>query len=624
MLQALRKQTGSIVAKGLFTLLVLSFGIWGIGDIFRTTAQSDVVAEVGSLEIPGAALVDEFQRAIRNVQRQTGVRIDSQQAQNIGLLDQALEQLIAKTVLDAKAMEMGLAISDDAISRTIQADPAFRNQFGQFDVNVFNSTLYNNGLTESAYVALLRRDLTRRQITSSVVMLDTAPKTLSGRLFDYRNQRRVAETIRIAAADQPVEPPTEEDLRAYYEANQDRFMAPEYRKISAVILAPEAVMDRIVIDRQVLRDEYDDRRAEFETPERRGVEQIVFSDEAKAKEAAALLGEGRSFAAVATETTGSGPLDLGEVAADELGLPALSDAAFVLADGGISAPVQSALGWHILRVTKIVPGSVQTFEEVREALRDELARGQAIDELDTIANRLEDELGGGATLGEAARSVGLGVLRIAAVDAAGNAPDGTPPADLPADRRFLQVAFDLDSGIDSFLTETNDGYFILRVESITGETPRDFDVVRGDIETAVRGEHRLAAARDYAEELLQLAAGNMSLDDIADDQGLRLMTSRKIKRTEQDVPAGVSPTVTEAMFGLAEGDLGMAATGDGYTVFRLKEVIAADAALDADGVERIATATASAIRMDLLEQLDRAIRQNHEVTIDRRAIEGLI
>ena len=68
----------------------------------------------------------------------------------------------------------------------------------------------------------------------------------------------------------------------------------------------------------------------------------------------------------------------------------------------------------------------------------------------------------------------------------------------------------------------------------------------------------------------------------------------------------------------------MAPTGDGYTIFRLKEVVAANAAADTAGVERVATETAAAVRNDLLKQLDRAIRQDHEVTVDRRAIEGLI
>jgi peptidyl-prolyl cis-trans isomerase D len=624
MLQAIRQKTSSIVAIGLFGLLILSFAVWGIGDIFRATGPTNVIAEVGAVEIPAEALLNEFQRSIRNVQRQTGVRLDTQQAQDIGLLDQALEQLLTKTVLDVKAAELGVAISDDAINRTIQSDPAFRNQFGQFDPNIFRSTLFNNGLNESGFIALLRSDLARRQVISSVAMLDTAPRVLSGRLYDYRNESRVAETIQVAAADQAFEPPAEADLRAYYEANKDRFMAPEYRKLTAVILAPAALIGEIEIDDQVLRDEYDGRRAEFETPEQRGVEQIVFDDEAKAKEAAALLGEGRAFAAVAEEMTGAAPLSLGEVTASELGLPALGNAAFALAEGAVSAPVESPLGWHILRVTKIVPGSVRSFEAVRETLREELARAQAIDDLSEVANRLEDELGGGASIEEGAHGVGLDVLRVDAVDASGAAPDGAPVDGLPADPQFLQVAFESDPGVDSFLTETEDGYFILRVDSITGAAPKDFEAVRADSEEAVRGERQLAAAEDRAEELLALAEGNASLADVATEQGLRLATSQPVTRIEQDAAAGISPTVTAALFELAVGEVGMAPTGDGYTVFRLKEVIAADAAADTAGAERVATETAGAVRNDLLQQLDRAIRQHHEVTVDERAIEGLI
>ncbi|HSK39177.1 MAG TPA: SurA N-terminal domain-containing protein, partial [Arenibaculum sp.] len=50
MLQALRSKVGSWVVKILFVLLIASFGVWGVGDVFRGQV-STTVAEVGDAEI---------------------------------------------------------------------------------------------------------------------------------------------------------------------------------------------------------------------------------------------------------------------------------------------------------------------------------------------------------------------------------------------------------------------------------------------------------------------------------------------------------------------------------------------------------------------------------------------
>ncbi|MCP4328827.1 MAG: hypothetical protein GY791_10380 [Alphaproteobacteria bacterium] len=624
MLQALRKKTASIFAKILFGLLVLSFGVWGIGDILRTGVQSDVVAEVGPMEINAASLAREFQLSVQRLQQQLGVQIDSRQAQQIGLVDQALDRLIAEALLDVKAKEMGVTISEDLIRRSIQLDPAFRNQFGQFDANVFLAVLRNNGLDEATYVEVLREDMARRQLVSSVAMLEEAPRLLFDRLYAYRNERRVADVLEVRAEDQIVATPTDSELRAYYDSRTDDYMAPEYREITAIVLEPEAVLDEIGVDEEALRDAYDSRRAEFETPEKRGIRQIVLREEDKAKQAESLLLEGRSLDAVATEIADGSPIELGEITKDQLPFTELGDAAFALGDGEISTPVQSPFGWHILQVTTIVPGAVIEFDEVREMLRESLARDQSVDVLADLANLLEDELGGGATLEEAAAGLNLDILRIPAVDGNGMDPDGKPVADIPGNSSFLSVAFESEPGLDSFLTETTEGYFLLRVDSIDGEAPRPFDSVMDAVKEAVIEERRREAAKEYASDLLNLAKGSWTLVDLGTEQDLRVATSRPVTRTEQDIGAGVSAAVTAELFKVGFGEPAMAASNDGYAIIELKEIIPAEPGDDEETVQRLQGQTTNAVKADILEQLDRAIRQDHEVTINRPVIESIL
>jgi len=624
MLQALRKQTASIFAKVLFGLLVLSFAVWGVGDVFTSGGAGAPVAEVGEREIPPGLLAREIQLETRRMQQQFGFQIDPEMARQMGVVDRALDRVVAQTLLDIQADEMGVLISDDLAARTIRTDPAFQGSLGRFDENVFRAVLFNSGLTEDTYVALLKEDMARRQVVGSITGLDTVPDALLRPLFEYRNERRVAETVVVRATDQDVAEPTEADLRAYYEENKDTFLAPEYRAATAIVLNPETTADLFYVPEDDVRAYYEERVDALSTPERRAVEQIVFGTKDDADAAAERLAQGAGFQSVAIETTGAGPVDLGLATRGELGLDAIADAAFALDAGATSAPVETPLGWHILRVTEVVPGSVPTFEELRGDLEAELRQRAAAAELPDLGRQLDDELGGGATLEEAASALGVAIVTVDAIDDTGLGRDGETVDGVPADENFAATIFDQDEGVDSLLVETSNGYFVVRVDRITPSAPRPFDEVREAVAGEMLQDRRQAAAKDRADALFERAEGGRSLSELAVEDGLSLATSMAVTRDDQDPDAGVTGPVTAALFTLGRGEIGLEPTRDGYTLFRVADIQTPDPAADAARRETLEAQTLESIKGDLLQQLDGAIRADHEVTIDRRAIETLL
>ena len=86
MLQAIRSRAGSFIVKLLFGLLILTFGIWGIGDIFRNRPTSDtVIATVGDKSIRAEDLQEAVRREIDRLSAQFRGAIDVQQAKSSGL-----------------------------------------------------------------------------------------------------------------------------------------------------------------------------------------------------------------------------------------------------------------------------------------------------------------------------------------------------------------------------------------------------------------------------------------------------------------------------------------------------------------------------------------------------------
>ena len=171
MLRGFRKAGESWVGKAvitvLFGLLILSFAVWGIGDIFRQTGPSYAV-QVGTTKITPEAVRTAYQAELQRLSRQFRRTITPEQARMIGLERQVVTRLVTDAVLDERARAMGLAVSDDLVARMIRDDPSFRGPSGQFDRAVFEDVLRNNGLNEATYVRDQRGAVARLQLAEAI------------------------------------------------------------------------------------------------------------------------------------------------------------------------------------------------------------------------------------------------------------------------------------------------------------------------------------------------------------------------------------------------------------------------------------------------------------------------
>lgn len=475
MLEAIRKRSASILVKLLFALLILSFAAWGIGDMIRGRASIERVAQVGDVDITPDQLNREFQRELDRLQPLFGGRLDRDQARNMGLVNGVLKEMIDRTAFNIAAGELGVLIGDDLLRTEIRGNPAFQNTFATFDRFVFEQTLRNNGLSESGYIDLMRGDMARGQLLQGFRDGATAPKAMLNALFRYRAERRIAETVFVASEKMTrIEEPGEDDLITFHKENATRFTAPEYRALTVLTLLADDLAKEIAVPEERLSEAYEERRDEFNQPERRKVQQMVLLDEATARDALEKLNAGSAFADVAKEVAGmdAQAVELGLLQRDEL-LAELAEAVFSMPLNVASDPVQSPLGWHVLRVSEIEAGHLRSLDEVRGELSDVVAKELAIDDLFELSNKLEDSLGGGATLEESAARLNLKLATVRAVDATGRDPQGESVTTLPPNPQVLNVAFETPDTEESALTELgNDGYFIVRVDEVTPDTLR--------------------------------------------------------------------------------------------------------------------------------------------------------
>ena len=615
-----------VIVGVLFSMLIVSFAIWGIGPIFQTGGRLRLIAEVGPARITPQEFQDQYRRELRRLQAALQTQLDAQRARDLGIPERVLQDMVGRILFSLAARDAGVAVSDEVVRQAITDDPSFKDAKGKFDRALFDGMLFNAGYSEDRFVALMREDLARAQVTAAITAGATAPSKIVDALYRYRNERRVAETVIVPAASiKELPTPSDADLDAYHKSHAEAFTAPERRAITAIELRATDLVDRMKVSDDQIKAEYESRAAEFKIPEERTLRQILLPDEEAARRAEAMLGEGQSFDKVAHETTGKAPVDIGVVT--ETGVPTqeLAKAAFELKEGGVSAPIQSPLGWHIVQVSKITPGRTESLAEARDRLSREIALREAGEAVIDLSNKLQDELGGGASLEEAARKLDLKLIKIEAVDRQGNGPDGQHVADLPENPKFLATALATESGSESDLVDDGSGgYFILRIDKVVPSALKPLAEVRDQVLAGWQQERRLKEAEKIAAALIDSAKSGKSLQDLAREHGYAFATTQPFTRTGEGAGSNLPPELIGSLFAAKLGDIVSAAAPQGAVVAKLAEVKPSEAKADEAKIQKLQDQLRGAVAGDLLSAFAGALQERYEVDINRDVLDNLV
>ena len=632
MLATFRRSLNTWPSRLLFGLLVLAFGIWGIGDVVRNIGRGGAPARVGGEAIDYPELQEAYQRNLAQVTRQmnnTDPAIEIRRS----VAMQSIEQVVTQTALNVKARRLGLAVPDAALRRAVFDMPAFHDRQGRFDRSLMDNLLRNNGMTEQRFLALLRDQLLQQQMLTAVAAGAAVPDEMARQVYELEHEKRVAEAVTVPFAAAPAPPqPTDRQLQRWWANHPERYSTPEYRRIKAILLTPQTVAKDVQVSDEDLKAAWAQQKSQFNTPERRSVDVILTQDQAQAEALAAQWRSGATWTEMqqAADKDGAAPVQLSDATRSEFPAPELGDAVFAAPQGTVAPPVHSALGWHVFKVTKVTPARQESFAEARDKLRAGVVASKAADVIYDRANRIDNLLSSGSSLDQLPGDLGVAAIT-GTLDAQGETPDGKPapiPGPPALRQALVAAAFQEKPGDAPHLAQGPAGpdgvqsFYAVTVESVTPPKPRPFDQVAAKVRADWAGDQVRHEQETTAAKLLTAVKDGKPLAAAATAVGLK---AGKLPPAGHGAPPpGVPRQLVPILFSLKKiGEPTMVETPEGFVVATLAAIQDPDPKSDPLGWTEIRDALGRAVGGDLQEMFAAAVRDRSNPYVNPAAIDTI-
>jgi peptidyl-prolyl cis-trans isomerase D len=595
---------------GWLLLAMIAGGLGGFG-VTNFGGGVTSVGSVGGTDIS----VNDYARAVRQeaaaFSEQLGTQIGVSEALAFGLDKQALANLVSRAALDNEAQRIGVSIGDDSVAAEVMKQQSFQGLSGKFDRETYRLTLQQNGWTEREYETAVRGDVARSLLQGAVTGGFAAPQPMVDAMYRYIAERRGFSMIRLSEADlaTPLAAPTDEALKAHYDAHLDRFTKPESKRIAYALLLPDMIAADQPVDDAVLKKMYDDRIADFVQPERRLVERLVYPDAAARDAAEARLKDGSATFEQLVEERGLSldAIDLGDVSEADLG--AAGAPVFAAGEGAVVAG-DSDLGPALFRMNGVLEGQNTSFEDAREDLAAELQMDAARRAIADKVEQIDDLLAGGATLEDLAKEMGMEFSTLDHVPG----QQGTEPVE--GYQAFRNAAEAVQEGdFPEAIVLEDGGVVALEFKETVPATPIPFDEVRDRV------------AEDWQKETLAKALSDQAVAfKAAAETGTALGALGIVDVTPEiardGFVEGAPKSLLPDVFLMQPGDLKVVEEGDFVALVRLDAIKPADETGDAAAALKSALASQieQAFAADAMQGYTGALQDAAGIQLDQAAI----
>jgi peptidyl-prolyl cis-trans isomerase D len=550
MLQNIRDNSQGWIAKTIIGIIVALLALTGVDAIFTSTSNSQNAAVVNGEKITTVELNQAVEMQRRQLLQQLGRDFDASLLDEKLLRESALNGLIERAVLLQGAKDAKFAFSQQALDQLILQTPEFLVD-GKFSAERFDQVIRQLGYNRLQFRQMLEQEMLIGQLRAGLANSGFVTDEQVQAFASLEKQTRDFATLTLQA-DLDAVVLSDNDIKAYYEAQAGEFMTPEQVVLEYVELNKAAFFDQVEVSAEALQTAYENEIANLAEQRRAAhilleVNDTLNDEQAQTKlvEVQKRLEQGEDFAALAKElsddsgSAGEGG-DLG-FAGPGVYDPAFEEALYALDKNAVSAPVRSEFGWHLIKLLDVQAPEVPSFASLEEKLQRDLKARQVEQRFVEVAKELEDSAFEASDLAQPAQELGLEVKLTEAFGRQGGSEG------LSANRQVIQAAFSdevLEDGSNSSVIELDpDTVVVVRVKEHSKPEQLPLEQVQDSIREQLTKVRASEAVKAKGEALLTaLRSGQTPIEQADAEQAWQVVEAAT--RSYE----GVEPAVLQTLF----------------------------------------------------------------------------
>ena len=536
MLDLLRKNATGPLGIALIILLVFAFSIWGVGDIFRGY-NANILAKIGNRELNAQNYLFNFNREVNRISNQLERIVTTEEAINSGLHYQILDRSLVELSANAASDEIGLIASDDAIKKRILSTNAFKNAFNQFDRNIFEQIIRQNGLTEDSFLVLERDSHVLSQLSKSVFKDINPPSALNDLLFRYQFERRNVDYIIISPDEISQEDEVDKnEIEIFYNKNINLYKTEETRDFSVISLNISTLSKLENVSDEEINIFYEDNKYNYYKPEKRSYYLIpYFSNEDAIKALENYSSNGDIEKILIDRNLNINDVDQGLITFDDGISESVSETAFNASLNQLSGPTESPFGPSLIYVNEIISEKEIKIEEIKDQIIIDIQKDKAKDKVYSLYGEIEDLRAEGKTLEEIAEEKSLSIESFKNINDVGQRIDGSIIKN-PSLEELINLIFlnDVDEDLEPYEDrEGNLNFF--RIDNINYSQQIPLNEAMENIKLSILENKSIENVKTKSKEIFdRLKEYNNNLDFISDENDLAIATSGILSRTSSN------------------------------------------------------------------------------------------
>ena len=536
MIRMLARAQKSWIAKAILTLTALSFmSLFGISGYLSSAGKNRPVIKVDNVELKQSEFQYMLQRESAKLRNLLGEAYDEDENIQNDLIQKIASRELMNAIIDRTSAKNNISVSDELIQYGIISQPEFQIN-GMFQPKLLKTFLSQAGISEAEYIMQIRRNLEKQILLGAALDDFITPAVLTDLYTKLSWQKRVFDYVIVDLNKVKVDRKISDDeVEQYYEDFAPDFVEPERRDAEFILISNADIEKNITVSDEEIEAYYQDNISDYETPETRAVLQMMFGNETEANKAFFALKSGQDFYEVAENSLqqSHNETNFGEVSKDML-IEEVQDAVFALKANEITKPIESANGWHIMKVEKIIPMHKMAKDKARQDIIAKIKGEKLYDEMYGFVSKIEDEFGTGKHISEVAKELGIKVYNVGklAEDGSYHHQSLKDIEELVKTPDFIDAVFSYNINEPSQAFETEQGFVVTNVTEIYDSHPKTIEEVRPQIEKMWEENERSVIVQEIVNDVMHDLEEGEKLKDIAKRLNLKLESTQPIARGE--------------------------------------------------------------------------------------------